>query len=81
MRFLYTDFLPVFRGYRTFTIRSVVQREVPVGEIVRPKRYLPAVAQSVKGPSVFGVVIPDAAERVPPGFVVDQLDLLALFGG
>ena len=81
MRFLYTNCMPIFGGYRTFTVRSVVHREVPVGEVVRPKRYFPAVAHSAKGSSVFGVIIPDAAERVPPGLVVGELDLVTLFGG
>jgi len=45
------------------------------------KRYFPAVAHGVKRDPVVGVVVPDAAEGVPAGFVVDQLDLLALFGG
>ena len=84
MRFLYANFLPVFGGDRTFAFRSVVHREVPVGdsgEVMRPKRYFPAVAHSAKGSSVFGVIIPDAAERVPPGLVVGELDLVTLFGG
>ena len=81
MRFLYANFLPVFGGDGTFAFRSVVHREVPVGEVMRPKRYFPAVAHSAKGSSVFGVIIPDAAERVPPGLVVGELDLVTLFGG
>ena len=79
--FLYTHFVPIVGGDRAFTFRSVVQGEEPVGEIVRPKKYFPAVAHGVKRDPVVGVVVPDAAEGVPAGFVVDQLDLLALFGG
>ena len=49
---------------------------------MRPKNKLfPAIAQGVKRDPVFGVVVPDAAEGVPAGFVVGELDLLALFGG
>ena len=81
MRFLYTNFMPIFGGDRTFAFRTVVHREVPVGEVMRPEKVFSAVAHSAKGSSVFGVIIPDAAERVPPGLVVGELDLVTLFGG